>query len=140
MSPKPIRARIEEARQLDYVTVEQLTDEEIEREYEAIWAKRQDLDAPAYPHRGVYFLACADFIKIGIANSVPTRIAELTRIIPVSVQPLGWLPYGGERNALELIEEHLHAQFASLRTKGEWFRADAALLAFIHPLATVWAP
>jgi hypothetical protein len=89
---------------------------------------------------GVYFVACNGFIKIGVAGNVVTRARTIWQNCPGhDVVPLGWFreyvdyptwPYDFERV--------LHVQFRHLREKGEWFRDDGEIRAFVSRYARPW--
>lgn len=77
-------------------------------------------DIPGY----VYFIRFSDRIKIGWSAAPHRRIAELPfdevlAIIPGTMQD----------------ERGYHFQFEHLRCKGEWFRAEHDLLAFVSQLS-----
>lgn len=63
----------------------------------------------------VYFIACGDFVKVGRAFDVATRLGELQVGNPVELTLLATLP--GERVA----EARLHRMLAPERARGEWF-------------------
>lgn len=76
----------------------------------------------------VYFIRAGDDgpIKIGRAVYPRRRMSELQVSHHETLTILAIMP-GGED-----VEASLHRQFASLSLRGEWFRADAVLLAFIE--------
>ncbi len=65
----------------------------------------------------VYLIACQDYFKIGIANNVPNRLAQLYTGNPFDMKVV--VVYGFE-NA-EAIERSLHQRFRHKRVRGEWF-------------------
>lgn len=73
----------------------------------------------------VYFIGCedADAIKIGItSNRVYERLNGAQVNCPLQLTLLAAFDGGAE------AEAELHARFAHLRLRGEWFRADPELL------------
>lgn len=83
-----------------------------------------DPDLPAPRIDVVYYLRWEDRIKIGTSAQPRRRLAAI---------------WHRELLAFELgdrtLERARHTQFAHLREGGEWFRADAALLAHAAALA-----
>lgn len=80
----------------------------------------------------VYFvqmMACEEHggpIKIGIAQDVERRIANLQSCSPYRLKLVLEIGGGESRESL------LHRQFEDLRMRGEWFRAEQALIDFIN--------
>lgn len=76
----------------------------------------------------VYFLQCGDSgpIKIGRAIDVARRMEMLQTGCPYVLQLLGTL------DDEEFPEHELHARFADLRLRGEWFHPAKSLLDFIE--------
>lgn len=64
-------------------------------------------------------------IKIGKANSVKSRIKGLRGGCAEHLFVIGTLPGSYE------LESKMHSRFASLRMKGEWFRHDGKLAAYL---------
>lgn len=93
--------------------------------------------APPKPHihAGVYFVGCAEFIKIGVACDLKRRWSSSGTNFPFHLDFIGYIPAESGREA---IESALHKQFAGLRYRGEWFRAGASLLAYISEHARPW--
>ena len=60
-------------------------------------------------------------IKIGRADSIPRRIAGLQVGNPTKLKLLGVMPE----------EKDLHHEFADIGLRGEWFKPDERLLAFV---------
>jgi hypothetical protein len=81
-----------------------------------------------------YFIRAGASIKIGSAANFKSRFQslqtaherplEVLAVVPASVAP----------------EYETHQQFAHLRTRGEWFRADRELLQFIERIAIPFDP
>lgn len=78
----------------------------------------------------VYFIKCSltGLVKIGTAKQVAQRLAELQTGSP------GQLVLIAEIEGDRAEEMRLHAQFHSLRERGEWFRYDGALRDYIEDL------
>lgn len=79
--------------------------------------------------RWVYFIEAVGLglIKIGVANSVRARMAQLEKMSPAPLKELCRL----ETDRLGSLEKELHRRFAEYRSHGEWFRAEPPILAFI---------
>src|SRR4051812_15157632 len=77
----------------------------------------------------VYFLRAGSAIKIGVSRDPERRRRALATGSAVPLELLLPLP-GGRR-----LEARLHRQWRRLHLRGEWFRADEALLDFIHEQA-----
>lgn len=76
----------------------------------------------------VYFIRAAELgmVKIGWTNKSPLqRLAELATASPVELA-LVCAMHGSYKQ-----EQELHATFAALRVRGEWFREEGALADFI---------
>jgi hypothetical protein len=73
--------------------------------------------------------AGADVVKIGKAFDVAKRLASLQTGQSARLELLAELP-GGHR-----LEAELHKRFAHLRVRGEWFRAEPELLAYVVEVA-----
>jgi hypothetical protein len=76
--------------------------------------------------RVVYFARSKDLIKIGWSGEIQRRIANLRSSVAPDLVLLATTPGGPD------LEAHLHAKFAGLRVRSEWFRAGPDLLAFIE--------
>ena len=89
--------------------------------------------------KGVYFVQSGGFIKIGVAFDVRARWAGERTDNPHPVERLGYIPVRGDTCTMAYaLERELHERFASYRHRGEWFRANAGLLEFIHDNAKPW--
>ena len=73
----------------------------------------------------VYFVRAGDFIKIGWARDVDARVDALQVASPVELRLLGTVEGSYD------VERLMHSRFAHLRARGEWFRAEPDLLAYI---------
>jgi Meiotically Up-regulated Gene 113 (MUG113) protein len=76
----------------------------------------------------IYFIECGDFIKIGHSTRLGLRLSGIGVDNPHPVVLLH------EARGTIRDEKMLHEHFAHLRHRGEWFRRDAELLAFIEKL------
>lgn len=83
---------------------------------------------PAYREGFVYLVRCGVFVKIGFTGDVLTRLLTMQTGTPFHLELLASFP-GTERH-----EAELHAQFASLRERGEWFRYEGDLLGYINSI------
>jgi hypothetical protein len=81
-------------------------------------------------NREVYFVQAETLglIKIGVANQASRRFVSLQADSPDPLRLLGIMTCENH-GALEFT---LHLRFAHLRVRGEWFRPDPELLAFIE--------
>lgn len=87
--------------------------------------------------RGVYFLACGEFVKIGKATDVCLRYSAIQIATPFEIVPLGWIPANDDAH-MTAIERELHASFAEYRHRGEWFFYHESLRAFLSDHAEAW--
>lgn len=78
------------------------------------------------PEPAIYFVKCGDFIKIGWSASWYARIRRLKVDNPYPIETL--LVIGRP----EIFEKTMHAEFASLRHRGEWFKDDPRIRAYIE--------
>lgn len=76
----------------------------------------------------VYFIRAGDFIKIGYALDVRTRLNALQVGTPEKLEII-WQEPGEKRH-----EVKYHQQFAAQRERGEWFRYEGALKEFLESL------
>ena len=83
-----------------------------------------DADLPPPRIDVVYYIRYADRVKIGTSSRPRQRLAALWHEELLAFEP-------GDR----VVERRRHAQFASLREGGEWFRADPVLLAHVAAVA-----
>lgn len=77
----------------------------------------------------VYYLRWHDRIKIGTSSQPRRRVAAIRHEELLAFEP-------GDR----VVERARHAQLAHLREGGEWFRADAELVAHANRLAAGGSP
>ena len=73
----------------------------------------------------VYFIQRGDAIKIGFSVQPERRMENLQSSHHLPLQLLGTVP------ASVVDEMAVHARFAHLRIRGEWFRSDRDLIQFI---------
>lgn len=76
----------------------------------------------------IYFLRCNcanGFIKIGIARDLSQRIDKLKAASPYELEVIRVLPGGRPE------ERAIHERFAHCRHRGEWFKPEADLIAYI---------
>jgi len=106
-------------------------DGEPDTDYAAILRACRDgaASTPVLRQSVVYYLRFADRIKIGTSTRYLARMRELPKDELLVTEP------GGDD-----LERARHRQFAALRIRGEWFRAEAPLLAHIVRLRADLAP
>lgn len=75
------------------------------------------------PKALVYYIRFGDRIKIGTTTNLANRLTALPFDEVLAVEP-----------GSHFLERSRHKQFAHLRIKGEWFRAEDELLRFIEGL------
>lgn len=95
-------------------------------------AYAQVRDLPALRHdneaqrpRYVYFIRSSGYVKIGTAIDVRARMASIKASNPHPIEIICIIP------ACEDTERRLHERFKPLRHKGEWFKPDKAIDAFL---------
>jgi hypothetical protein len=78
----------------------------------------------------IYFAYCESMnsVKIGTTTELNKRLSALQTGCPAEIRLLGTIP--GSRDE----EVALHRDFDHLRTRGEWFQGDEALMEHIHLL------
>ena len=82
----------------------------------------------------VYFIGCADAVKIGFTTDVDRRVYDMKTYQFSPVEVLLVIP------GLRQVERELHQRFSHLRIQREWFRADPELMEFIGKEASSRAP
>ncbi len=87
----------------------------------------------------VYFVRVGDRVKIGRATDPGARIRALQTAHPEALSLVLAIP------AHAALEAAIHARFAHLKTRGEWFRVAPDLVAFVeavqsgvNPVALLW--
>lgn len=97
------------------------------QEFIAAYQKLLPTDAPKPERLGfVYVCKLADHVKIGFSTDVESRIASLQTSAPTPIHLLITFP------STQVIERELHKRFAAQRTKGEWFRHEGEIKAWIE--------
>lgn len=76
----------------------------------------------------VYFIRNGEAIKIGFTDNIKRRLAGLQTSSHTTLELIGSVSAGA------LDELSIHARFAHLRIRGEWFRAEPDLMTFIKRL------
>lgn len=87
--------------------------------------------SPVIDQRRVYFVQseASSLIKIGVSGDVARRVRQISGTLFGEVlRILATEPGGRDR------ERTLHDRFHFARVKGEWFRPDPRLLAYVAPL------
>lgn len=98
---------------------------ENERRYrDALYATEID-PKPLSGEGEVYFVATGTEVKIGVAKDPLARMATLQIGSAATLRLLGSM-FGGAD-----LERVLHRRFAQYRIRGEWYRLEGALAAFI---------
>jgi hypothetical protein len=79
---------------------------------------------------GVYFIACGDYIKIGVSADVPSRLIDLQRSNPYACHVLGMVkvPFVTAVNLEKVLHRHFHSQ----RHRYEWFHDCEEIRAYIQ--------
>lgn len=87
-------------------------------------------EPPTHPrHRAepaVYFIKCGEYIKIGWSVNWHSRIKNMEVGNPYPIEVL--LVLGRP----QIFEKTMHAKFHSLRHRGEWFKDDPRIRAYIE--------
>lgn len=68
----------------------------------------------------VYFMATNSYTKIGITNSLKSRIKQVQTGCPIMIFKVNYIEVENREKALE-IEKHFHKKLNHLNTYGEWF-------------------
>jgi Meiotically Up-regulated Gene 113 (MUG113) protein len=80
----------------------------------------------AFAGEWVYFMYCAGMVKIGYSRSLARRIVKMRTDMPHPFE-LIHADEGGPKT-----ERMLHREFAELRVRGEWFKADKKIFDHIR--------
>lgn len=104
---------------------------------DADWDPLDSTQIPYDLRGGVYFLQTLNFIKIGLARCVKTRLMNIRHASPFEVVPIAYIHCETVQAAREL-EGALHAEFAQHRERGEWFRDCDEIRAYIAGRAQPW--
>jgi hypothetical protein len=78
----------------------------------------------------LYLIKCQQYYKIGVANDVQSRLAQLSTGNPFELEPL---TVSGFDNA-SAVETVLHQRFAAKRQRGEWFSLNSDDVATIDKI------
>jgi len=78
----------------------------------------------------LYLIQCQQFYKIGIANDVQSRLAQLSTGNPFELVLLA--AYGFDNG--EPVERALHQRFANNRKRGEWFQLFSKDIETFHQI------
>lgn len=65
----------------------------------------------------LYLIKCQQFVKIGVANDVQNRIAQLSTGNPFKLELLAVFAF----ESANTVEAALHQRFLDKRKRGEWF-------------------
>lgn len=78
----------------------------------------------------VYFLHAKDvgLVKVGRTKSLRRRVSQLQTGCPYDISLIGAVKGG------RITEKFLHSRLASVRVRGEWFKADEFSLKYIREL------
>lgn len=96
---------------------------------------REGWDDEVFTDAGIYFVRCAQFVKIGCAQHIDKRIREIALSVPFPTECLASIIM--PRRFMRTRELELHRKFFRLRVRGEWFRLDEPLTGFIASLPKV---
>ena len=98
--------------------------------------KRRPQAAPEgdTPVEVVYFIRAGAAVKIGRTAHLAARLRALGTASAVPLELLAAVPGGRQ------LEARLHRQWRHLHLRGEWFRADEALVRFAREQAAGPAP
>lgn len=77
-------------------------------------------------HHRVYFIRCGDYVKIGVTGNIEGRLKALQTANALLLELLTHIPGSYED------EHRLHAQFAALHHRDEWFRYEAELREYVE--------
>lgn len=91
-----------------------------------IVSQPQAASPQSYKSAHVYFFKQGEFVKIGWSNKWRQRLLTLQRATPHEIEALA-VYRGGLK-----MERDLHAKFASLRVKLEWFRLGDEIRDYIE--------
>jgi predicted DNA-binding transcriptional regulator AlpA len=81
----------------------------------------------AHQYAGVYVIGFSEYIKIGMSANVTDRLAAIQDWLPVKMTVHQIFVTEGRR-----LELDLHHRFSEYRLRGEWFRLEGRLAAWIE--------
>lgn len=73
----------------------------------------------------VYFARSGEVVKIGFSKSVPKRLKGISTACPNEIEIIKIIPGTNQ------TERYFHTHFSAYRQKGEWFRLEGDLAAFL---------
>lgn len=76
----------------------------------------------------LYLIRCQRFHKIGVANDIQTRLAQLSTGNPFELEVVALY---GFINA-QVVEAAIHQRFSSCRRRGEWFELSEENISDFH--------
>lgn len=86
----------------------------------------QRCSLPVQEGERVYFILCGDYIKVGFSTNPHKRLASMQTGSPFELVLLADIP--GSKDD----EQEIHRMFPDLHFRGEWFRDDPRIRAFIE--------
>jgi hypothetical protein len=113
---------------MEALTAEQIADLEN--------AARRRVKRRLMPRRFVYFAhaAALGFVKIGVTADIYDRMKTLQVGCPDDLRLIGVIVAESADEA-DTIEGRLHHEWRTARARGEWFRAEPELLAYVSTAA-----
>ena len=79
------------------------------------------------PQKCVYVVGFDDYVKIGRSDHFPHRLVDLQLGVPETLTVHGTVAEAGSE-----LEAQLHCRFAPYHLRGEWFRKEGSLAAWIE--------
>jgi hypothetical protein len=86
------------------------------------------------PQGWTYFASDGELVKIGFSAKPNRRLRQIECDLGRAIEPLAIVPDGIAG------EYETHKRFAHLRVRGEWFRPESDLLAFIEEMKVAAEP
>lgn len=83
------------------------------------------------PVRGVYFIGCEGFVKIGYAKDIRQRMSDIALASPHQCELLGFIPTASDADSRRL-EAELHRRFTADRHRLEWFKYSDAIRTYVE--------
>jgi hypothetical protein len=90
-------------------------------------------DGESSPVRGVYFVCCQGFVKIGHAKDIRKRISGIAQMNPHRVWLRAYINTDSEAESRRL-EAELHERFKDDRYRLEWFHYTDRIRSFVDGL------
>lgn len=91
------------------------------RERRGVLGRRAEIGEASSAQSHVYFVRVGERIKIGVSRNAIARVQEIAGHLPYGISHVLIVP--GDRQD----EQRLHERFRHHRTRGEWFKACAAI-------------